>query len=743
MSRKIMSAMNIARRMAGGRVGYAEGGAPDDARMKRRIANQSLAGRDLTYEQMQYLADAMPEKEARSQALGEFGAELTGIPSIARGGSNVARGIEEGDPIRGAGGVLEAGIGMVPYAGMLGRIPAAVASQAFKTVPRTAAVLGTSAALNAYPDEAQAAQRNAATFISEDSEVKALQAEKQKAMEAFGKINQQHARSGPETQRQALKPYEAELKRINDKLEKAEDRARQQFMDQASFRDKYPGVPGAMFGAGLGLAGGIPLLKGLMERGADRMTRKPAIDNAMRTARDALDGTATNAQAAAAQTILRNKLAAWDESHSGVGTAGKYLGAFGTGAMLGAEASQLPEQIDYITNEPGHPARELAVKQFQNPDYWKERIGPAAIGAGVGLLGAKVPNIPPRNLEFLTEAREVASRGQAPSAMQQLMARFRGKEPAGPTEAAIADVKRYREAAGMPVQPPTSKSTSSAQPSGPTPPGPSVAAEPIAPRVTFAGPPEGMVPAHAIEDAMPAFGPSSVQGPSPTSAAPASSPKTFPNSDVPLPPGVDINARGVAYNVHTGHPLKKQLYTAKDAGKSKSASKAKTPKDESVHADDVPVKPDKLPDDPSLLTRGMNRGGVVASALRIARAMGGRVHTGPILQRADGGRTDTVPMDVAAGSYVIPADIVSALGEGDTGAGMKAIDGMFGPHAEGGAKDAVPIIAAGGEYVLSPTQVAAIANGDMGKAHAMLDEWVKATRAKHIETLANLPGPER
>lgn len=140
---------------------------------------------------------------------------------------------------------------------------------------------------------------------------------------------------------------------------------------------------------------------------------------------------------------------------------------------------------------------------------------------------------------------------------------------------------------------------------------------------------------------------------------------------------------------------------------------------------------------------GKKYGGAVDAAMRIARAMGGRVHTGPITQRADGGRTDTVPMDVPEGAYVIPADIVSALGQGDTTAGMKSIGGMFGPHDEPGAKQSVPILAAGGEYVMSPSQVARLANGDLAKAHAMLDQWVKATRAKNIETLANLPGPQR
>ena len=819
MSKKIQSAMDIARRMAGGRVGYADGGAPGpdlrrqrqnaamagreltpeqqaavldyianmdarreqigqqwdkstegmfmpspalpqmDPKTQREIANRSLAGRDLNYQQMQALADNAGAKETRSENLGSvgaIGAEITGVPAMLRGASNVARGIEERDPIRGAGGVLEGTLGALPMASIGRGAISGLAEAAMSTPMRRAGLFGAASGLTSYSDEANAATKNVASHIAEDSEVKALQAEKQKAMDAFAKVNQQHARSGPETQRQALKPYQAELDRLNDKLEKAEDRARQQFMDQASFRDKNPGVPAAMFGAGLGLAGGIPLLKGLMERGADRVTRRPAIESAMRTAKSALEGPASAAEAAAAQTILRNKLGAWDAAHSGLGTAGKYGAAMGTGAMLGAEASQLPEQIDYISNEPGHPAREAAVKQFQNPDYWKERIGPALIGGGVGLLGAKVPNIAPRNLEFLTEAREVASRGQAPSAMQQLMARFRGV-PAGPTEAAIADVRRYRDAAGL-VRPapeppaPTYNANRSDHTGVPTQPGPSAAVEPIVPPGSSFAPHPAMGPAHAIEDAMPRFGQTPAPGLSPSSAAPASSPASAAPEKVYIPVPVRVFESGrIKYapgvpeelGVTAGKFAKAEHrpQSKKAVAQSKKAEKSKV--SEPTDINDIPLKPDKLPDDPSLLTRGMNRGGVVASALRIARAMGGRVHTGPILQRADGGRTDTVPMDVPSGSYVVPADIISALGEGDTSAGMKAVDGMFGPHAQSGGKDAVPIVAAGGEYVLSPSQVARIAGGDLSKAHAMLDQWVKATRAKHIETLANLPGPER
>jgi hypothetical protein len=151
-----------------------------------------------------------------------------------------------------------------------------------------------------------------------------------------------------------------------------------------------------------------------------------------------------------------------------------------------------------------------------------------------------------------------------------------------------------------------------------------------------------------------------------------------------------------------------------------------------------------------LMTNAAKSGGVDA-ALNIARnAKAG--HTGPLVS-AIGGRTDHIPLDVPAGAYVLPADHVSALGEGNTLNGLKVLDHMFKTKTAGKAKPAgkpkfanggnVPIIAAGGEYVVSPEQVTQIGGGDMDHGHAILDNWVKKTRADHISTLKNLPGPER
>ena len=123
------------------------------------------------------------------------------------------------------------------------------------------------------------------------------------------------------------------------------------------------------------------------------------------------------------------------------------------------------------------------------------------------------------------------------------------------------------------------------------------------------------------------------------------------------------------------------------------------------------------------------------------------VHLGPIHSPV-AGRTDHLPMHVPSGSYVIPADIVSSLGEGNTMAGYRAVKMMFrdatpGTYAQGGGVgEPVPIVAAGGEYVLSPDEVIWAGKGDLDAGHRALDNWIKATRKDLIKTLQKLPPPK-
>lgn len=180
-----------------------------------------------------------------------------------------------------------------------------------------------------------------------------------------------------------------------------------------------------------------------------------------------------------------------------------------------------------------------------------------------------------------------------------------------------------------------------------------------------------------------------------------------------------------------------------------------------------------------LVHSGRPQNQAVAIALNVARkhkAFGGTTtttttsaiqpHVGPIHSPV-AGRTDHLPMHVKSGSYVIPADIISAMGEGNTMAGFKSAKmvfsgtpyakggtygqptspyGMVMPKADGGSTDGddlVPIVAAGGEYVISPEEVGNVGGGDLDHGHKVLDAFVLKMRDKTIKTLQTLPGPKK
>jgi hypothetical protein len=204
--------------------------------------------------------------------------------------------------------------------------------------------------------------------------------------------------------------------------------------------------------------------------------------------------------------------------------------------------------------------------------------------------------------------------------------------------------------------------------------------------------------------------------------------------------------------------------------------------------------------------------GMKLMAPRVGRADGGPIDspaapfTGPIVGMS-GGRTDDVPMHVPPGSYVVPADIVSHIGDGNSVNGLAVLKAMFQPHPFGasaapwGAQQfkpqmgagvpgpgmpkqasarvvgfprfqigpgaatnvtrpgpqpirfgghveapdsgATPIMASDGEFVIPPDEVKRRGGGSLNKGHKILDAWVKSQRDEHIKTLRKLPGPAK
>lgn len=168
---------------------------------------------------------------------------------------------------------------------------------------------------------------------------------------------------------------------------------------------------------------------------------------------------------------------------------------------------------------------------------------------------------------------------------------------------------------------------------------------------------------------------------------------------------------------------------------------------------------------------GKPRDQSLAIAYRVARenrAMGGRnlamgarpkTHAGAISSIVPG-RTDHIPMKVKPGSYVVPAETVSHLGQSNTQAGLAILSDMFGPKGPyggalrgipkpigfadgGGVDDPVDINAAGGEFVIDPSVVAAVGDGDIEHGHEVLDAWIMNMRKQHIKTLKGLAPPAK
>jgi hypothetical protein len=139
----------------------------------------------------------------------------------------------------------------------------------------------------------------------------------------------------------------------------------------------------------------------------------------------------------------------------------------------------------------------------------------------------------------------------------------------------------------------------------------------------------------------------------------------------------------------------------------------------------------------------------IAKALRIARKAGGGGVFSGYIHGATGGRTDNRPIDVESGSYIVPADILSGLGEGNSHAGWAALQAQFGmdgppTKADGGEVGApVPIVAASGEGVIPRSKVAEIGGGDLERGHSILDAMVSHVRKRTIKTLRKLPKPRK
>lgn len=168
---------------------------------------------------------------------------------------------------------------------------------------------------------------------------------------------------------------------------------------------------------------------------------------------------------------------------------------------------------------------------------------------------------------------------------------------------------------------------------------------------------------------------------------------------------------------------------------------------------------------------------------------------GGLIGGSGAGRTDRLPLTVPSESHVIPADVVSTLGQGATDHGGRVLWGILGPpgsepygaegtgphqtpipreirgkgpprpppisraflsgEAHGGIVKPTSILAASGEFVATPYQVAHLGErgihagfGKKGESalqvgHRLLDEMIHDVRQFQIQWLKHAPTPKK
>lgn len=135
--------------------------------------------------------------------------------------------------------------------------------------------------------------------------------------------------------------------------------------------------------------------------------------------------------------------------------------------------------------------------------------------------------------------------------------------------------------------------------------------------------------------------------------------------------------------------------------------------------------------------------------------IGAYSHGGPVIDKGFlksdvPGRTDNLAITVPHGAHVIPADVVSVLGQGNSLAGAKhlreALDGLPIPGRKtgGGISDThTPILAAGGEFIVSPDEVNAWGENNQKRGHDRIDQMIVRVRKAGAHKMLKLKGPKK
>jgi|HubBroStandDraft_1064217.scaffolds.fasta_scaffold210733_2 hypothetical protein len=156
-------------------------------------------------------------------------------------------------------------------------------------------------------------------------------------------------------------------------------------------------------------------------------------------------------------------------------------------------------------------------------------------------------------------------------------------------------------------------------------------------------------------------------------------------------------------------------------------------------------------------------------------------HPGGMIASDVAGRTDRLPLAVGTDAHVLPADVVSGLGQGNSLAGANILNMALrvGPNgvplprgggradlprapapARGLAEGGMPgtgqakILAAGGEYIVPAWRVKQLganaratgkskAKDDFAAGHEVLNKFIASVRAHNLKFLKNAPAPKK
>lgn len=334
----------------------------------------------------------------------QFSAEMTGIPGMVRGAENIRQGVGEGSMTRTAMGAGQAALGALPIASA----SRPVANALFADAPRAMATVGApmAAMLPFQMGEAQASGASKANAaVGSDPEVVRLRNElkalNQRRLDVQAtSIKGQKAASADASRSRMDAAIADQIKATESLLTQAEGRARTSYTQNAPFREKYPEAVPAIMAAGGAMAFGMPFAGAFKNRVSDafragRLGREA--DDIVQQANVTGPGAVPVAELATRQARLEQSASAFSDAKNGfipgASSALNTAGSIGMSGLTMAEASALPEQLDYMLYPPGHPARETATQLFRNPDYYKDRLAPFVGGAGLGLTGKKMANM--------------------------------------------------------------------------------------------------------------------------------------------------------------------------------------------------------------------------------------------------------------------------------------------------------------------------------------------------------------